>query len=676
MSVLVGSHVKRGNIRGWVKYCARLDLDDEARAEAVPVVVSNIGEGMDIADNMETLLRGTTRTNGGESLVLSFPAHEMDVNNPEHQQQVGDLAYEAAHRFAPNCPIAAFVHTDSDGGKLHAHIFIGNHDKQTHLSNQRNMKITHLRKINDRLMIENGLEVCTPGKRTRSKTWADIRVEREQAAQRDASNAELLAANPNAKLEKAPVRSVNTPEDIKSRADVFEYLSGVIATETSIQTTAREEGRSSTPVIPESLKKRLRLYGVSMDIKPDNGHGHTITYAAVDSNGKPIKVDPPAGSKRKSQIRVVAKDSKMGTDFTYDGLVQQIEKEHREFRLDIHKLGDSEQDFLETHYGVETADDLNEDQLEEFKRQFDRGMYYAPATSAPVGTQHHKAVPAAKPVQAPAVDVDLEPVVDDDEGLIIEEDDDNLIIDDDREPTPQPVRAEEKDEKKVSTPEVSKETVETQEAAQQPNESLKEQQRRHRDDDEGTTQERQKEQDKQPEQVAQAATQPEMSDWMKERVAQGQRHEQNFEKPVEPAVQWKDLHNGPLKGKGYPPRGHRFVETKTGFIKTEKLTEVEQAQELVEAQDTYAEVRWSGNQGAARFTKQRLEKAYTKSELMIGEKAKTMTREQRALAILDSNDGRFGGGGHPKGGGRSMIDRTSKNTGRSTSRSTSRDITD
>lgn len=635
MSVLVGSHVKRGNIRGWVKYCARLDLDDEARAQAVPVVVSNIGEGMDIADNMETLLRGTTRTNGGESLVLSFPAHEMDVKNPEHQQQVGDLAYEAAHRFAPNCPIAAFVHTDSDGGKLHAHIFIGNHDKQTHLSNQRNMKITHLRKINDHLMIEHGLEVCTPGKRTRSKTWADIRVEREQAAQRDASNAELLAANPNAKLEKAPVRSVNTPEDIKSRADVFEYLSGVIALETSIQTTAREEGRSSTPVTPESLKKRLRLYGVSMDIKPDNGHGHTITYTAVDSNGKPLKVDPPAGSKRKSQIRVVAKDSKMGTDFTYDGLVQQIEKEHREFRLDIHNLDDSQQDFLEKHYGVETVDDLNEDQLEEFKRQFDRGMYYAPTTSAPVGTQHHKAVPAAEPVQAPAVDVDLEPVVDDDEGLIIEEDDDNLIIDDDLEPTPQPVRAVEKDEKKVSTPEVSKEAVGTQEAAQQPNESLKEQQRCHRDDDEDTAQERQKEQDKQPEQVAQVA-QPEMSEAMKERVAQGQRHEQNFEKPEEPAFQWTDLRNGPVKGKGYPPRGHRFVETKTGFIKTEKLTEAEQAQELVEAQDKYAAIKKKylpQRNAGEKMALARLEKNFTPQELAMPKSAKTQDRVQRVQEL-------------------------------------------
>lgn len=101
------------------------------------------------------------------------------------------------------------------------------------------------------------------------------------------------------------------------------------------------------------------------------------------------------------------------------------------------------------------------------------------------------------------------------------------------------------------------------------------------------------------------------------------------------------------------------MKTKTGFIKTEKLTKAEQAQELVEAQDKYAEVRWSGSQGAARFTKQRLEKAYTKSELVISEKAKTMTHEQRAQAILDGNDGR------PKDDSRSMIERMKKNIGRS-----------
>jgi len=295
---------------------------------------------------------------------------------------------------------------------------------------------------------------------------------------------------------------------------------------------------------------------------------------------------------------------------------------------------------------VETVDDLNEDQLEEFKRQFDRGMYYAPTTSAPVGTQHHKAVPAAEPVQAPAVDVDLEPVVDDDEGLIIEEDDDNLIIDDDLEPTPQPVRAVEKDEKKVSTPEVSKEAVGAQEAAQQPNESLKEQQRRHRDDDEGTTQERQKErqkeQDKQPEQVAQTAAQstqvaqPEMSEAMKQRVAKGQRHEQNFKKPTKPAFQWTDLHNGPVKDKGYPPRGHRFVQTKTGFIKTEKLTEAEQAQELVEAQDKYAAIKKKylpQRNAGEKMALARLEKNFTPQELAMPKSAKTQDRVQRVQEL-------------------------------------------
>lgn len=314
MSTLVGSHLRRPGVPGWVHYCGRLDLDDEARKKAVPVTISDMGEPWDVAANIETLMKGTTRTNGGESLVMSFPAHEMDVNNPEHQLRVGQLAYEHAKRAAPNSPAIVFVHTDSKGGKLHAHVLVVNHDLETGRSNQSKMDIKRLRRVNDGLMREEGLEICSERDLAVSRSWAEIIAERE--TELDGAD-ELVNANPAAKADVSTDKL--TVDDALTRETTRQYIAQEINDELT------DLAKESSNVTPESLAESLYdNRQISMRILPDNGYGHTITYGAVGEDGKTVRNSTVSKSGKQRNIKVAAKDKQMGAAYSYEGIEKLI----------------------------------------------------------------------------------------------------------------------------------------------------------------------------------------------------------------------------------------------------------------------------------------------------------------------------------------------------------------
>ncbi|MGP5622929.1 relaxase/mobilization nuclease domain-containing protein [Candidatus Corynebacterium faecigallinarum] len=314
MSTLVGSHLRRPGVPGWVRYCGRLELPADERKRAVPVTISDMGEPWDAARNIETLLKGTPRTNGGESLVMSFPEYEMDVNNPEHQQWVGQLAYEHAKRAAPHSPAMVFVHTDSHGKKLHAHVLIVNHDVETGLSNQSKMDIKHLRKINDGLMREEGLEVCSERDLSVSRSWAEIIANRE--AELDGAD-ELVKANPSAKVDKNATPL--TVDDALTRETTRQYLAQEINAELT------DQASQSANVTPETLSKGLyENRHVSMTILPDNGYGHTITYGAVDEDGKTVRNSTVSKTGKTRSMKVAAKDKQMGAAYSYEGMEKLI----------------------------------------------------------------------------------------------------------------------------------------------------------------------------------------------------------------------------------------------------------------------------------------------------------------------------------------------------------------
>lgn len=293
MSVVVGSHVARQNVRGWIYYVSR--LADDGRDERVPVWISDLGESEDAADNAETLLAGTRRTNGGESLVLSFHAREMDINNPEDVQECGDLAYKLAKRIAPNCPAIVGVHVDSDGGLVHAHILILNHDVSTGLSNQNDMRITRCRRINDELMVETGHEVCPLPEVTGPSFYNDGQ-EIEAAARVELS-------------------------DATTRDTVRQYL------RQEVDAAMAEPGVETVEdLVPVAAER-----GLSIQILPDNGHGKTLTYAAVDEDGDPVKNESTSGrAKRARRITVAQKSKGLGDAYSYDSLDKKLKEVAKE----------------------------------------------------------------------------------------------------------------------------------------------------------------------------------------------------------------------------------------------------------------------------------------------------------------------------------------------------------
>lgn len=533
---------------------------------------STCGSPQEFIDRARGLAQQYDRQVEMFTIIQSFPKEDFDRNERADVYAANAAGVDLAFEAFPDCDHIVVTHTDSVGGMVHNHIGIMNHDNVTGQVPRKNRWHKQLSRINDKVMEKLGLNVIDREATREKNRNKEWATERENVAKE--KNGQFFQSMGD-KIHAALQRDDVTDRDTFEAALAEKGIKIVVKGEDVIKP-------SKDGSFPGSVSERWQ-------------------YVAYDDGS----FDDSTTGRGRNRRRYASK-------FSNDVTARGVERVFEEKKLEIQR----------------EAERLKQEQDKQRKLQMHAGRQAA----------------NPEPVQAPVVDVDLEPVVIDFDE--IGEDDDNLIIDDDLEPTPQLVRAVEKDEKKVSTPEVSKEAVGAQEAAQQPNESLKEQQRRHRDDDEGTTQERQKErqkeQDKQPEQVAQTAAQstqvaqPEMSEAMKQRVAKGQRHEQNFKKPTKPAFQWTDLHNGPVKDKGYPPRGHRFVQTKTGFIKTEKLTEAEQAQELVEAQDKYAAIKKKylpQRNAGEKMALARLEKNFTPQELAMPKSAKTQDRVQRVQEL-------------------------------------------
>ena len=107
---------------------------------------------------------GRSRRARSEALTLihSFPKEEMDPQNPEDIQRVGELGYELAKRLYPNSAVTVVVHNDSKGQNLHSHITVTNEDMITGKAIRANKLHRQVQKVNDELMRDHGLTVTEP----------------------------------------------------------------------------------------------------------------------------------------------------------------------------------------------------------------------------------------------------------------------------------------------------------------------------------------------------------------------------------------------------------------------------------------------------------------------------------------------------------------------------------
>lgn len=108
--------------------------------------------------------------------VLSWPPWELDVNDPADLQRAGDLAFLFAKKVRPHSPCLIVVHDDGAGGCVHAHIQALNHDLMTGKAPRDFRVHWRVKRANDELMRELGMDVIEPKYETsQGSYWAEQR---------------------------------------------------------------------------------------------------------------------------------------------------------------------------------------------------------------------------------------------------------------------------------------------------------------------------------------------------------------------------------------------------------------------------------------------------------------------------------------------------------------------
>ncbi|MBL3700356.1 relaxase/mobilization nuclease domain-containing protein [Leucobacter luti] len=110
-----------------------------------------------------------------QSYIVSAGADELDKANPLDQQCMGDYGFMLAKRMHPNSPCMVVVH--DDGGVLHAHVTVLNHDELTGLALRDYRVHWQVKRANDELAREIGMRVVEPQQRKPLDAWATRRAE-------------------------------------------------------------------------------------------------------------------------------------------------------------------------------------------------------------------------------------------------------------------------------------------------------------------------------------------------------------------------------------------------------------------------------------------------------------------------------------------------------------------
>lgn len=114
--------------------------------------------------------------NEGYELRVSWALDELDPNKPEDIQRGMEYAYTLCHELAPDSPCWVTMHVDGEGGCVHAHTVIANHDARTgQVVNKGDTSLyaPRVQAVNDRLSREYGFQVL--GADRQRSTWAERR---------------------------------------------------------------------------------------------------------------------------------------------------------------------------------------------------------------------------------------------------------------------------------------------------------------------------------------------------------------------------------------------------------------------------------------------------------------------------------------------------------------------
>jgi hypothetical protein len=115
--------------------------------------------------------------NEGFELRVSWATDELNPNEPDDIQRGMEHAYMLCHELAPDSPCWVTMHTDGEGGCVHAHATIVNHDVRTgHAINKGDTSLyaPRVQAVNDKLSRANGLQALGADKS--KTTWSERRA--------------------------------------------------------------------------------------------------------------------------------------------------------------------------------------------------------------------------------------------------------------------------------------------------------------------------------------------------------------------------------------------------------------------------------------------------------------------------------------------------------------------
>lgn len=114
-----------------------------------------------------------TRLNEGYELRVSWSPEELSRDSHEDIQRACEYGYLLCKEVAPNAPCWVTVHTDGEGGCVHVHATIANHDLVSGTAIAHGTDHATVKRKNDQLSREMGFTVVGPEPAKEKTTWAE-----------------------------------------------------------------------------------------------------------------------------------------------------------------------------------------------------------------------------------------------------------------------------------------------------------------------------------------------------------------------------------------------------------------------------------------------------------------------------------------------------------------------
>lgn len=164
--------------------------EGKKRTENIQNGTNRIAAQMGDGDSREEFVRFCSamkrqnqgRENEGFEVRVSWAPEELSKDNPEDIQRACEYGYLLCKEVAPNAPCWVTVHTDGEGGCVHVHATIANHDLETGNAIAHGTDHATVKRKNDQLSRQTGFSVVGPQPGAQRTRWADRKSEFEPGA--------------------------------------------------------------------------------------------------------------------------------------------------------------------------------------------------------------------------------------------------------------------------------------------------------------------------------------------------------------------------------------------------------------------------------------------------------------------------------------------------------------